>query len=425
MQLNHKQQIAFDLVLKGENCFISGPGGVGKSFLTRKIVDSFPDSTVVLAPTGIAALNIGGATIHSAFKFPFSIMGKQHYARINPKAAELFDKDGPVRRIIIDEVSMVRQDVFTLINEQLKRIRRISKPFGGIQVIVVGDFFQLPPVVTSKEESAYYKFYDSQFAFAGETWSTGEFHYIELDQVMRQTDETFINHLQMIRKKSKGYESSVNFFNSIGKRNFSSVMDKDPVYLCTVNYKADSINNEHYDLIDSEEKVFYGEVTGVFKDRPSPECLSLKYGCKVMFTANTESFKNGEIGYVTGFLGDKIEVTLESSEQTLFVERYTWEDCEYDVVGDKLYRVKKGSYTQYPLKLAWACTIHKSQGLTLDNAIIDLGRGAFASGQLYVALSRIKTLDGFGLASPIECKDVIVDKSIIDFYNGGCRGIGL
>lgn len=426
MSLNEKQKVAMQKVISGENIFLSGPGGVGKSYLVKHIMDKFSESTVLLAPTGIAALNIGGSTIHSTFKFPFSVLTKKNHSKVHDKVHELFGPDGPVRRIIIDEISMVRADIFEAIDQNLRRARRANIPFGGIQIIVVGDFYQLPPVVTNKDKKIFYEYYDSQFAFGGNAWSQGDFEYIELDEIMRQSDLEFIDHLQTVRQKKDGITSSLSFFNNIGMKNTEGLLEYDPVFLCSVNKAADLVNQENYEALDEKERTFKGSISGKFDSRPSPEWLKLKYATKVIFTANTDDFKNGETGYVVGFVGDKIQVLKESTEEEILVEKFRWEEREYTSSNDgSLGSYPIGSYEQYPLKQGWAVTIHKSQGMTLENAVIDLGRGAFTSGQTYVALSRIRTLDGLGLIRNIRASDIIVDKEIKEFYDAGCKGIGL
>jgi len=425
MSLNEKQHYAMQQVIAGKNLFVSGPGGVGKSYLVKHIMDKFPESTVLLAPTGIAALNIGGSTIHSTFKFPMSILTKKHHSRVNDKVHDLFGPDSPVQRIIIDEISMVRADIFETLDQHLRRAKRLSVPFGGIQIIVVGDFYQLPPVVPNHEKKAFFSEYQSQFAFGGNAWAYGDFDYIELDEIMRQSDKVFISHLQKIRQKLPKFEQSISFFNQIASPNTQELIENDPVFLCTTNKSADLVNDENYKVLDDEERVYSGLISGKFESRPSPKELRLKYGTKIIFTANTDTFKNGETGYVIGFVGDRIQVLKEHDESEVLVEQYKWEEREYTVSNGSLNSYPIGSYKQYPLKHGWAVTIHKSQGMTLDQAVIDLGRGCFTSGQLYVALSRIKTLDGMGLIRDIRLHDVIVDKEVKDFYENGCRGIGL
>jgi len=426
MSLNEKQHLAMNKVIGGDNIYVSGPGGVGKSYLVRHIMDKFAGSTVLLAPTGIAALNIGGSTIHSAFKLPFSVLTKREHTRVNAKTEDLFSKDGPVRRIIIDEISMVRGDVMACMDQHLRRIRRLNVPFGGLQVIVVGDFFQLPPVITPREKSIYFNEYDSGFAFGGETWSGAGFHHIELDEIMRQSDATFIHHLQNVRKKVNGeYQKSIEFFNRIGNQNKHTIEELDPVFLCTTNKSADIVNEANFNELEGEVSTYFAKEKGKVSAQPAPRELNLKYGTKVMFTANTDHFKNGETGYVLDTKSDRVLVIKESDESEVWVEAFKWEERDYEVVNGSLSTYPRGSYEQIPLKVAYAVTIHKSQGLTLPSAVIDLTRPCFSSGQLYVALSRIKTLEGIGLTHPIRASDAIVDPEIQEFYDNDCKGIGL
>jgi hypothetical protein len=427
MQLNDKQSYAMKQVISGANLFIDGPGGVGKSVLVREIMDKFSTSTVFLAPTGIAALNINGSTIHSAFKLPFNVLTKRDHLRINDKTLELFDKEGPVKRIVIDEISMVRADLFTCMDQQLRRIRRLNQPFGGLQVIVVGDFYQLPPVLTPKDKHWYEKEgFTSPFAFSTESWSAADFVHVELDQIMRQSDEQMISNLMKIRRKADGWEKSVQFFNSIGSDNKETVLDEDPIFLCATNKSANTVNELNYSELDGEELVSFAQKSGQFTSEPAPFELRLRYGTKVILTANTESHKNGQVGYVIGFIGDKIEVLLEDTEVKILVEKYKWEEMDYELGAEgQISRVPNGTYKQYPMKHGWGITIHKSQGQSINHAMIDTGRGCFAHGQAYVALSRLRTLEGLALLNPLMKQDIIVAPEINDFYENGCRGIGL
>lgn len=426
--LNEKQQKAFNKIIEGKNLFISGPGGVGKSYLIRYIMSHFKDSSVLLAPTGIAALNIEGSTIHSSFSFRTDILVKQDHRHTSEKARNLYDVEGPVRRIIIDEISMTRADLFKAVDQNLRYIRRINKPFGGLQVIVVGDFYQLPPVLTRYEEKKFYKDYPSIFAFGDETWANADFEWIELTEIMRQSDEEFIGHLQNVRKREGNLDDSIEFFNRISDSNIDRLYDSEAIYLCTTNARVNEINNTCYDDLEEQEYIFDADISTSFKDEPAPRELRLKYGSKVMFVANTDWFKNGEIGYVTKITPSVIEVTKDDHEETtILVPKYTWNQYDYTINNekDKVEKKKVGWFTQYPLKLAWAVTIHKAQGVTLDSALIDFGRGCFANGQAYIALSRIKTLDGLGLTRPIMNRDVMVDDDVNKFYANDCRGISV
>jgi ATP-dependent exoDNAse (exonuclease V) alpha subunit len=427
MQLNEDQLAITKKVIEGKNIFIDGPGGVGKSVTVNHIRKHFGESTVFLAPTGIAALNIDGATIHSTFKFPFNVLWKKDHGQINESTREVFDKDGPVKRIVIDEISMVRVDLFRAIDQQLRKIRRLKhSPFGGLQIIVVGDFYQLSPVLTPRDKKFFDEHFDSPFAFTDSTWSEAQFEHCPLDKIMRQNDVDFISNLMKIRNKVQGWEQSVSFFNNVGLENKEQVLDEDPVFLCTTNKAANAINEQNYQELDEKEKVFTAAKKGKFGAEPSPFDLKLKFGTKIIFTANHDDFKNGQTGYVVGFVGDKIEVILEHDESKILVEKYRWEEKEYAASKDKgLYQYPVGSYTQYPLKHGWAATIHKCQGQSLDHGIIHLGNGAFCHGQTYVALSRMRTLEGLALFDKILKKDIIVDESIHEFYENDCKGIGL
>jgi ATP-dependent DNA helicase PIF1 len=426
MQLNKDQTHAMKSIIAGKNIFVDGPGGVGKSVLVREIQRRFSESTVFLGPTGIAALNINGATFHSIFKFPFKVLNKRDHSKISEKTRTLFGKEGPVKRIVIDEISMVRVDLLEATDQQLRKIRRTNLPFGGLQVIVVGDFFQLPPVVTNKDKAGFVEEgFTTGFCFSGKTWAESNFEHIELTKIMRQTDEEMIENLMNIRSKQPNWEKSVSFFNQCGSKNKMSVMDEDPVFLCSTNAAADIINNMNYEELEEEERSFIASKSGRFQGEPSPYELKLKYGTKIILTANTDDFKNGQVGYVIGFIGNKIEVLLEDTEKTLLVGIHKWEDIEYSAGAGVLSRDVMGTYHQYPMKHGWAITIHKAQGQSINYAMIDLGRGAFAAGQLYVALSRVRTLEGLALANSIKNMDVIVAPEIIEFYENGCRGTAL
>jgi len=259
---------------------------------------------------------------------------------------------------------MVRGDVFAAIDINLRKARRLNIPFGGLQIIVVGDFFQLPPVVTGHEKKLFFENYESEFAFGDVTWSGGGFEHVELNEIMRQDDAIFINHLQNIRQKTKDYMDSVRFFNKRAKQNSIDDLD-DPVFLCTTNKTADMVNaDRYYSLDESDEEIFYGHKTGKFDSLPSPMELRLRIGTKIIFTANTDSFRNGETGYVAGFVGDRIEIIKERDESTVFVEKFKWEELDYTTSGGQLQAYPIGTYKQYPLKHGWAVTIHKSQGMT-------------------------------------------------------------
>lgn len=428
MILNHEQSQAMKQVHTGRNLYISGSGGVGKSFLLKEIYRQFKDTTIVVTPTGISALNVGGATIHRTFQFPIHILTSRDY-KVTEKLTKLLGKDSPVKRIIIDEISMVRADTITAIDQTLRKVRRHSKPFGGLQMIMVGDFFQLPPVVSKNEYEIYNKYWQSNYAFGTEAWSYLDLEHVELKQIMRQSDEVMITHLNRIRKKEEGWQDSLEFFNQVGSDNLVSVLDTDPIFLCSINRTAETINGENYNDLDRvNEYSSEAIVSGAFREEPAPRYLNLRYGAKLICVANVEEgLMNGQVCYYLDYDRDRgIKVLVESTDREMWIDKHKWDQFEYEVTNDGTLTARPvASYMQYPFKLGWAITIHKSQGMSIDNAVIDVGTGLFTHGQGYVALSRLKTLEGLGLMRPMMFKDIIVDREVIDFYKNDCKGIGL
>lgn len=423
--LNEKQRLGYDTVMAGHNTYIGGLGGCGKSYLMNVLREELGDNAVFLAPTGIAALNIKGATIHSTFGLPLGVCTKYHQNKVSKKAETLFGDD-LVKTIFIDEISMVRADVLVCIDKQLRLIKRKNVPFGGIQIVAVGDFGQLSPVVKSYggEAEAFHEMFDSPFCFTTETWSSANFVQIELTEVIRQSDETMIMHLQNIHTKAPGYRDSLQYFNMncLLDNKLKAGADPDDIedsatFLTTTNKDAAAINEQSYNSLDGEEKVYHGVVYGQFKEQPAPRVLELKVGTKVMITANDETYHNGEIGYVSDMGKDYIEVMID--ENTVHrVIPYRWVENEYKrTANGGLVMEEKASYKQFPIKHGYAITIHKSQGCTLDKAIINIPR-AFCHGQTYVALSRVKTLDGITLMEKLAPSDVIFDKEVGEFYDG-------
>lgn len=420
MQLNSKQAYAFEQVAKGKNLFITGPGGVGKSVLIRKIRDVFGDSTIFLAPTGIAAQNIKGSTVHRAFQFPIGFIGAHQRRNPSKKAEQLFGGDA-VTRIVIDEISMVRADLLTAIDQVLRRIKKRNVPFGGIQVVAVGDFFQLSPVLNEKSpEAKYFKEeFSSPFAFDTDSWRDAGFETINLDEVMRQDDEIFIRALNSVRTKDNIFHQSVDFLNKMSAKPIDEEME--PLFLCSTNKDADTINAHHYDAIDSEEKLYQGTVTGQFKDFPVQQSMMLKVGCKVLICANSSAmsdseYYNGQTGYIESMNDGFVSVVLDGDDVPTRIEQTTWEEFDYVLENGSLKSVVVGTFKQFPIKFGWAVTIHKSQGLSLDSAVIYTGRGCFAHGQAYVALSRLRTLEGMFMMRPLGLDEVIVDDRVKKFY---------
>jgi ATP-dependent DNA helicase PIF1 len=394
--------------------FVSGNAGTGKTTLIRYLRDGLDRRSVVLAPTGVAALNAGGATIHSFFRFPPRIQDLRDI-RV-PADSRLYQR---LELIIIDEVSMVRADILDSIDVFLRECQGCSRAFGGVQLLLLGDMFQLPPVVSSAERDVFAaRGYASPYFFSALALQDVPLAHVELDEVFRQTDPEFISLLNRLRIG----EGTVTAVEDINRHCLRESSDHEITLTCT-NRVADDLNEAAMAALDADEAVFLGESEGKFKldgDRlPSPLELRLKVGARVMFTRNDESGRwvNGSLGIVTFLGGTRVEVELTDGS-VHDVERVTWQTFEYrlDRAADRIFADEVGHYRQYPLMLAWAVTIHKSQGKTLGNVLVNFGSGAFAPGQAYVALSRCRSLESIRLARPLRVSDVRCDPRIRRLY---------
>ena len=394
--------------------FVTGNAGTGKSTLIRYLRRTLDKEIVVLAPTGVAALNVGGMTIHSFFHFPPKIRDVKDIKV--PADCRLYET---MDLLIIDEVSMLRCDLLDAVDAFLREARSDHSAFGGVQLLLVGDLFQLPPVVSKAEaEVLAARGYRSPYFFSAFSLQDVSLLPVELTSVHRQEDPGFVALLNRVRVAEHTREavSELNRLCNSGSEAGCAVT------LTATNAGAECINEEELRRIASEEHLLEGELEGRFnfgRDRlPSPIDLRLKVGAQVMFTKNDEQKRwvNGTMGIVQEIDGDGIRVEVEG--KTHDVEQTSWETYEYefDAKQDCILSKPKGKYTQYPLMLAWAVTIHKSQGKTLDNVLIDLGNGAFASGQVYVALSRCRSIEGIKLAWPLKPSDIRCDPTIRRFY---------
>jgi len=305
-------------------------------------------------------------------------------------------------------------------------IKRKNVPFGGVQIIAVGDFGQLSPVVNNRggEADVFNQEFSSPFCFTTDAWSAANLTHIELTDIIRQTDAELIGHLQNIHSKVDGYKASLNYFNDNCLLDYKMKKGVDPddiedgaTFLTTTNKDAQAINEQAYSSLEGVEQVYKGTLFGGFRERPAPDYLALKVGTKVMITANDQSYRNGEIGYVSEMGKTFIEVMID--EDTVHrVIPYRWAEFEYKRNAEgNLYMEEKASYIQFPIKHGYAITIHKSQGCTLEKAIINIPR-AFAHGMTYVALSRVKTLEGITLTTKLAPSDIIFDKQVGEFYAG-------
>ncbi len=411
------------------NIFLTGRAGTGKSTLLRYVSSHTSKEHVILAPTGISALNAGGQTIHSFFRLPFSPIPptdkellRNSLKKIRKEQRKLINK---LELIIIDEVSMVRADVIDAIDYLLRVIRGLmSVPFGGVQMLFVGDLFQLEPVVTRGEMDIISRFYKTSFFYGAVAFDTEQPLLIELSKVYRQTDKEFVSILDRIRTGVTTNEDVAllngRSTNQTTKEPHSTEFN---ITLTSRRDRAMAINEEALEQLNTEEERFQGSIVGEFPEStlPTDLSLSLKRGAQIMFIANDPNHEwvNGSLGRYLGSNEEFgfLEIELEDGRECQ-VEPYTWENKRYtlDETNNSIEEEVIGKFTQYPLRLAWAITIHKSQGLTFDNATIDFSDGTFAAGQAYVALSRCRTLEGMKLVRPFQKHDVITRPAIIEYY---------
>jgi ATP-dependent exoDNAse (exonuclease V) alpha subunit len=371
---------------------------------------------VVLAPTGIAALNVEGQTIHSFFGFPPRPLKKEELnIRRNRRIFQSLDA------IVIDEISMVRADMVEQIDFFLRVNRSNPAPFGGVQMIFFGDLFQLPPVIASVEEKLLFQQqYESPYFFSAQVFRQElDILMIELRQVYRQENRRFIRLLDAIRLRRIDYDE----FNEINERYVEGFTDDEfYVTLSARNAEVDAINREKLAGLAAESFSFIAQVSGTVHALPAETPLVLKKGAQVMFLKNDaqKRYVNGTVGCISFLSQDCIKVQILTNKGTLDeieVERYSWDVVKHSLNAKQEINTEKiGKFEQYPLRLAWAMTIHKSQGKTFERVIIDMGKGAFEYGQTYVALSRCKTLTGIVLKRPLQPKDILVDERIVDFY---------
>lgn len=407
---------ALNVIESGKSAFITGRAGTGKSTLLRLFRDMAQAKVVVLAPTGLAALNIQGQTIHSFFGFPPKPLTKRDIKkRRNHKLYKKIDT------IIIDEVSMVRADMLDNIDYFLRINRQRDMPFGGVQMIFFGDLFQLPPVVSSQEERHLFRYtYESPYFFSAKVMEEFQVEMVELNTVYRQTDRRFVRLLDAVRSNQLDYDD----IEELNERWVTTLLADDYyITLSARNAQVNELNKRKLKKLSGEEFTFLASVTGNFSSNvfPTDLALKLKVGAQVMFVKNDPKrrYVNGTIGKIVDLWHGMIRVAIQKDgrQQTVEVEKTEWEILKYRLnKKNEIESEAVGTFTQYPLRLAWAITIHKSQGKTFEKVIIDLGRGAFASGQSYVALSRCTTLEGIILKQKIRQRDILVDDRIVEFY---------
>ena len=418
---NKQQVMAFELIANtNSSFFLTGRAGTGKTTFLRNVQNMVDKQFITLAPTGVAAILAGGDTIHSFFGLPMDVctpgtMGKMSEARI----LTLIHTD----TIIIDEVSMVRCDIIDAIDYTMRKTLRSSLPFGGKQVIFVGDMFQLPPVLKRGAEGElmndlYHT--DDCFFYKADVIKRMRLVKIEFQKVYRQEDQNFLRILENVRLNKTTPENLMHLNERVCP---PAKEDGTVITLSARNCTVDGINQQRLAEIEAEEYTYEGTVTGKFEEKRFPVdlTLKLKVGAQVMFTRNDQQKRwvNGTIGTVTKLSKDEIQVTTDGGS-TYVVPNCSWESYsyEYDKETRKMKKELMGTFTQYPLRLAWAITVHKSQGMTFDKLYLDLSRGMFAAGQLYVALSRVRSLDGLFLSRPIIPQYAHTSREILAYASG-------
>ena len=426
MEMNEESQKAWDIIEKtSANLFLTGKAGTGKTTFLKELRRRSPKRMVVLAPTGIAAINAGGVTIHSFFQLPLSpYLPGTTFAGGEKKRFQFSKVKRNIIRtmdlLVIDEISMVRSDLLDAIDSVMRRYRKHDLPFGGVQLLMIGDLQQLAPVVTEHEEKLLGQYYDTPFFFSSKALQQACYLTIELKTVYRQQDEHFVALLNQIRENKASDETLV----ALNQRyipDFQPPKDGDYIRLTTHNIPAQHINEQELGNLPSQVYSFTAEVEGNFPETsyPADFKLLLKKGAQIMFIKNDADhrFYNGMIGEVTAIDNQEIRVMGKDNGEEFILEKAEWSNSKYTLneQTQEIEETVEGTFRQYPVRLAWAITIHKSQGLTFEHAIIDASR-SFTHGQTYVALSRCKSLEGMVLSSPLS-RSAIISDSTVDSYN--------
>lgn len=421
---NPQLQLANDFVqFTGKNIFLTGKAGTGKTTFLHRLKEQSPKRMIVVAPTGVAAINARGVTIHSFFQISFGpqvpgyVGNEQGYKRFSREKRNIIKS---LDLLVIDEISMVRADLLDGIDETLRRFRRNNKPFGGVQLLMIGDLQQLAPVVKEDEWNILRRHYDTAFFFSSKALQKTNYITIVLQHVYRQSDQHFISLLNKIRD-NKIDNDLIDALNKIHKPNFDPG-EENYIILTTHNARAKQVNDTKLEAINEKAKQFKAEINGKFPEYsyPTEVDLKLKKGAQVMFVKNDPNpekrFFNGKIGVIIDFDDDDVIVQCPEDEEAIYISAIDWDNIKYSVDEEtkEIEETVEGTFTQIPLKLAWAITIHKSQGLTFEKAIID-SENAFAHGQVYVALSRCRSLEGLVLSSPFSPFSLKHDSTIKGF----------
>lgn len=395
--------------------FITGRAGTGKTTLLRYFVEHTGQNTVVLATTGVAAINVRGQTVHSFFRLkPCNLLDPANLHKLPRRIVDSIDT------IIIDEASMLRADLLDAIDYILQQSACNDLPFGGKKIILFGDLFQLPPVEESSEGGlfdAFREFYQSPYFFDAKVVSHLPIEIFELSRIFRQREDRDFVHLLNLIREGKATQPQLDSLLNTRVVPAEPAPAENSIILATTNQNAAWRNRHFLNLLAGAEFVYSATADDSFKKTaPAEKELHLKRGAKIMMLTNTDNWVNGDIGTVYDLGQTYIKVEIKGTVYD--VEPFVWEDVRYEFnpLAKKLQPRVQGFFKQYPLKLAWAITVHKSQGLTFDNIYLDIGHGAFATGQTYVALSRCRTLNGIQLKRPIRIKDVLCDQRVRHFF---------
>ena len=432
MEKNIEFKLAEELLNNtGSNIFLTGKAGTGKTTFLKYFYENTTKNCIIAAPTGVAAINAGGVTLHSLFNLPFqayipSLMSVDNSIAFNTAEIRKHFKFNKNKRkliqeldlLIIDEISMVRADLLDAINQALQFIRKKNTPFGGVQVLMIGDMFQLPPVIKQDDWNLLSQFYQSPYFFDAKVLENTNIVSVELKEIFRQSDTGFINLLNNLRNQEMEDED-FKLLHSRFQPNFTNP-DK-IITLTTHNKQSDAINTKNLEELSGEKFIYLAEIEGAFPENAYPIStdITLKVGAKVMFIKNDSSidkkFYNGKIVEIVTLENDEIWVQFPEDSSPYKLEKEIWYNKKFSINDENdIEEEVLGSFTHYPIRLAWAITIHKSQGLTFDQVVIDAGK-AFAPGQVYVALSRCTHLEGIFLQSQIQNSNLFSDEAILKF----------